>query len=296
MTKLQDLLAKGHPIVADGGMGTMLMNAGLTQGQSPELWNVEKPDVIRGIHKGYIEAGAQIILTNSFGGNAIRLRGNNLDDRVSELNQAAAQLAREMADAAGHPVIVGGSIGPMGEFLEPLGTLPFDEAVEIFETQAQALLAGGVDLFWVETMSDIEEVRAAVTGCQQVDDTVPIVATMTFDTRGRTMMGIKPQQALRALSEMGVMALGANCGNGPAEIETVIEQMHDEQPETVLIAKSNAGMPRAEGDHFVYDATPEVMADYARKVRGLGAQIVGACCGSTPEHIRAIANALQAKQ
>lgn len=295
MTKLQDLLMAGKPIIADGGMGTMLMNAGLESGQSPELWNVEKPDVIRGIHKGYIEAGAQIILTNSFGGNGIRLGRNNLDDRVAELNLAAAQLAREMADRAEHPVVVGGSIGPMGEFLEPLGTLPFDEAVTIFETQAQALLDGGVDLFWVETMSDTEEVRAAVTGCRRVDDNMPIVATMTFDTKGRTMMGIKPEQAIEALTDMGVVALGANCGNGPAEIETVIEQMHSAKSDTILIAKSNAGMPRAEGDHFVYDATPEVMADYAQKVRGLGAQIVGACCGSTPEHIRAIAQALQAE-
>ncbi len=293
MTKLQDLLTVGKPIIADGGMGTMLMQAGLEQGQSPELWNVEKPDAIRKIQSGYINAGAQIILTNTFGGNPVRMRANGLEDRMTELNHAAAQLTREVVDASDKAVVVGGSMGPMGEFMEPLGTISFDDAVAMFKTQAQALFDGGVDLFWIETMSALEEVKAAVTACRQVSETMPIVATMTFDTKGRTMMGVKPEQAVEAFIEMGVIAMGANCGNGPAEIETVIQQMHEVKPDAILIAKSNAGLPRAEGDHFVYDATPEDMATYAKTVNALGAQIVGACCGSTPEHIQAIATALK---
>jgi 5-methyltetrahydrofolate--homocysteine methyltransferase len=294
MTKLQQLLESGKPIVGDGGMGTMLMSAGLIQGSASELWNIDKPDEIRAIHRGYIQAGAQIILTNSFGGNAVRLNSHGLGERVTELNQAAAQLARSEADAADHPVAVGGSIGPIGEFLEPLGTISFNDVVTAFEVQAQALLDGGVDLFWIETMSDVEEVRAAITACQQVDASVPIITTMTFDTKGRTMMGTKPEHAINSLIELGVTAVGANCGNGPDEIEAVIHAMHQAKPDAILIAKSNAGLPKAVGSNFVYEATPEDMAEYARQVQSQGARIIGACCGSTPQHIQAMAQALQA--
>lgn len=293
MTNLQQLLDSGKTIVADGGMGTMLMNAGLEQGNASELWNVERPDIIRQIHAGYIQAGAQIILTNSFGGNAIRLSSHGLGERVAEFNQAAARLARTEADIAEHPVVVGGSMGPIGEFIEPLGTITYDEVVTVFVGQARALLDGGVDLFWIETMSDLKEVEAAVVACRQVDEAVPIVATMTFDTKGRTMMGTKPEQAIQALVDMGVIAVGANCGNGPDEIETVIQTMQQTQPDAILVAKSNAGLPEAQGDSFVYSATPEDMADYARRVQAQGARIIGACCGSNPQHIAAIVKAFQ---
>lgn len=293
MTKLQQLLENGKPIIGDGGMGTMLMSAGLAQGSASELWNIDKPDVIRAIHTGYIQAGAQIILTNSFGGNAVRLNSHGLGERVTELNLAAARLARSVADEAEHPVVVGGSMGPIGEFLEPLGTISFDEVVTVFEAQARALLDGGVNLFWIETMSDVEEVRAAITACHQVDVSVPIVTTMTFDTKGRTMMGIKPEQAINSLINLGVAAVGANCGNGPDEIEAVIQVMHQTKPDAVLVAKSNAGLPRAVANGFEYEATPEDMAQYALQVQLQGARIIGACCGSTPQHIRAMAQALQ---
>jgi 5-methyltetrahydrofolate--homocysteine methyltransferase len=290
---LQDLLASGQPIVADGGMGTMLFSAGLSRGQAPECWNVERPDAVRAIHASYIEAGAQIILTNTFGGNRIRLDTHKLADRVQGFNAEAVRLARVEADAALKPVVVGGSIGPTGAMLEPLGELQFETAVIVFEEQAHALAAGGVDVFWIETMSDPEEVRAAVTGCRLANPGIPIVTTMTFDTKGRTMMGVSPAQAVKALSELGVIALGANCGNGPAEIEGVIEAMHSASPQTCLIAKANAGLPHMHGDTAVYDATPDDMAAYARRVLARGAQIVGACCGSTPQHIQAIAAVLR---
>ncbi|MCA9909329.1 MAG: homocysteine S-methyltransferase family protein, partial [Anaerolineae bacterium] len=262
-------------------------------GQSPEMWTVERPDVVRGIHAAYIQAGAQIILTNTFGGTRIRLGSHALEGQVARLNEAAARLARAEADAAPGPVVVGGSIGPTGMMLEPLGDLTVEDAASAFEEQARALAAGGVDVFWIETMADLEEVRAAVIGCRRASADLPVVATMTFDTKGRTMMGVTPAQALQALSELGLVALGANCGNGPAEIEAVIEAMHAASSAPILIAKSNAGMPHIQGDATVYDATPQDMAAYAQRVLERGARIVGACCGSTPDHIRAIQSVLQ---
>lgn len=292
-TTLQDLLAAGTPVVADGGMGTMLFSLGLEQGASPELWNVDHPDRIRSVHRGYIEAGARIILTNSFGGNRVRLGTHDLAGRAAELNTAAARLARAEADAVPQPVVVGGSMGPTGQMLAPMGALSFEDAVDAFAEQARALVEGGVDVLWIETMSDLEEVRAAHTACRQVAPDVPVVTTMTFDTKGRTMMGVTPERALSTLGEFGVIALGANCGNGPDEIEGVIEKMRAAGPDVPLVAKANAGLPHMVDGVAVYDATPDVMAGYARRVREHGAQIIGACCGSTPDHIRAIAQALK---
>lgn len=249
------------------------------------------PDRVRAVHQGYIQAGAQIILTNSFGGSRFRLQLHGLQDRVIELNRIAAELAREEADAASHPVVVGGSMGPSGELIEPLGTLTTAEARAGFAEQAAALAEGGVDVLWIETMSDLREVQAAIEGARSVTD-LPLVTTMTFDTRGHTMMGVSPVQALEALREFCPIALGANCGNGPAEIEKVIAAMHTADPDVVLVAKSNAGIPELVNGEVVYNATPEVMAGYAVRVRALGARIIGACCGSTPDHIRAMAEAL----
>ena len=213
-TSFDALLADGQPIVADGGMGTMLFAQGLERGDSPERWNVERPDAIRAVQRAYIEAGAQIILTNTFGGNRYRLH-EDLRERATELNRAAAELARAEADAAAYPVLVAGDIGPTGRLLEPLGDLAFEDAVAAFKEQALGLVEGGVDVLWIETMSDLEEVRAAVEACREVAPALPVIATMTFDTKGRTMMGVTPEKALATLSELDVMALGANCGNGP---------------------------------------------------------------------------------
>jgi len=291
MNKLEQLLATNEYLIADGGMGTMLMAAGLEQGDPPEMWNVLHPGRIRAVHDGYIEAGAQIILTNSFGGTCFRLKLHKLQDRAFELNKAAAELARAAADAVNHPVVVGGSIGPSGEIMEPVGALCYNEAVAGFAEQAAGLAAGGVDVLWVETMSDISEVRAAVQGCREATD-LPIVATMTFDTNGRTMMGITPVQAFTELSAMNLTALGGNCGNGPGEIEGVVQAMYATNQTYPLVAKSNAGIPEYVHGHLHYNGTPEVMADYAVKVRNYGARIIGACCGSTPAHIAAMRDAL----
>jgi 5-methyltetrahydrofolate--homocysteine methyltransferase len=292
MNKLQELLEKEGRLLLDGAMGTMLMAAGLEQGAPPEGWNVDHPDKVQAVHRAYIEAGSNIILTNSFGGTSFRLKLHNLQDRVAELNRAAAANARAEADAAGRPVLVGGSIGPTGELFAPMGTMTFAEAQAAFAEQAAALDEGGVDILWVETMSDLDEVRAAVEGAKSVSN-LPVAATMTFDTHGHTMMGVSPAKALQVMSSFGLAALGANCGNGPAEIEDVIQTMHALNPDTILIAKSNAGIPHWVDDELYYDGTPEVMAEYTKRVFGLGASLIGGCCGSSPAHIKAMADALK---
>jgi len=292
MNTFERLLSTRDYLLADGAMGTLLMAAGLTAGQAPERWNVERPQVIRDAYRAYIEAGSDIFLTNSFGGSRFRLKLHGLDGRVAELNRAAAQLARAEADAAGRPVAVGGSIGPSGELFEPLGTLSFDVACAGFAEQSAALAEGGVDVLWIETMSDLQEVRAAFEGARSVTG-LSIVTTMTFDTHGRTMMGVTPVQALEAMRELGAAALGGNCGNGPAEIEGVIRAMHAADPGAALVAKSNAGIPKYVDGEIVFDATPDVMARHALRARALGARIIGGCCGNTPDHVRAMAETLR---
>ena len=291
MERLSTLLQSGKPIILDGAMGTMLFNAGLDSGDSPEEWNILYPDKIRQVHREYIEAGSQIILTNSFGGSSVRLDTHNLGERAFELNNAAAKNARAEADAHNWDVFVAGSIGPTGQILQPLGTLSTEDAKESFAIQAAGLAAGGVDLFWIETMSDLEEVKAAIAGVRSESD-LPIAVTMSFDTHGRTMMGVSPEKALEELQDLEIQLIGANCGTGSDELIEVIKALVAQKPALPLIAKANAGIPEVVGDEVVYNGSPEVMADYARKVLQEGAQLIGGCCGSTPEHIKSMANAL----
>lgn len=292
-TTLTALLSGDRAVLADGAIGTMLFERGLEQGEPPEGWNLERPEVVQQLHQDYVDAGAQIILTNSFGANRRRLQLHGLEDRVGELNEAAARLARAVADAAEAPVLVAGSIGPTGSFLAPLGDMHFDEAVEIFRDQSVALRDGGVDVFWIETMYDLGETEAAVEGCRRADADLPIVSTMTFDSAGRTMMGTTPGEAANRLRELGVLSLGGNCGNGPREVEQAVAAMMEVDPHLILTAKANAGIPHLEGGVPVYDASPEDMAEYALRVQKSGARIIGACCGSSPGHIRAMAAALK---
>ena len=290
----QSVLAANPTVLADGAMGTMLFAAGLQFGDPPEAWNVTQPEVIRRVHRGYLEAGARILLTNTFGANRLRLGLHKLEHRVAELNRTAAVLLRAEVEAAGGDALVAGDIGPSGAIMAPIGTLDYDEAVEVFEEQAAALVAGGVDLVWIETMSDLAEMQAAIEAVRRVSAGIPLVATMTFDTRGHTMMGVSPEQAVQALHAWGADAVGGNCGNGPDEILPVIARMHAAAPEVVLVAKSNVGMPELVGTQAVYTADPSVMAEQALAMRAAGATVVGACCGSTPDHVRAMADALVA--
>ncbi|HSR47677.1 MAG TPA: betaine--homocysteine S-methyltransferase [Anaerolineales bacterium] len=292
MGRWESLLARQGLALADGAMGTMLFDQGLESGASPDVWNVEHPDRVAAVHRSYLAAGADLILTNTFGGNRFRLALHGLQDRVAEFNRAGADLARQEADRAGSDTLVAGDIGPSGGILEPLGDLAFEAAVAAFAEQAEPLIAGGVDVVWIETMSDLEEVRAAVEGVRRVSTTIPLLTTMTFDTRGHTMMGVSPEQAVEALLGWGAAAVGGNCGNGPDEIEAVIEKMHARAPEARLVAKANAGIPEWKDGRAVYGADPAAMASYAVSVAARGAWLIGACCGSTPHHLQAMAEAL----
>ena len=289
-TSLAEFAAAG-PVVIDGGMGTLLQDSGLDDGGSGELWNVERPDVIRDAHRAYAEAGARILTTNTFGGSRPRLDMHGLGDRVHELNEAAARLAREVADE--HGVLVAGDLGPTGELMAPLGTMDAEAAQAIFAEQLAGLRDGGIDLVLIETMSDLAEVEAAIAAARAVVPDLPIVATLSFDTNLRSMMGVRPGDAVTALAAAGVDAVGANCGRGPAEMEQIAAQLVAARPEgLLLVAQSNAGLPQVVGDHFEYDATPDDMARHAVELRDLGIDLIGACCGSTPEHVGAVSRAL----
>jgi 5-methyltetrahydrofolate--homocysteine methyltransferase len=289
---MEDFLSRlksDHVAIADGAMGTMLQSVGLPVGASPEAWLLENPDPVCGVHRAYVEAGADLILTCTFGGTRTRLKRPGLSDRVAEVNRRAVEVARE---AAGGRAYVAGDIGPLGEFLTPMGKITYEQAVDIFAEQAGALAEAGVDVLYIETMSDLNEARAAVEGAQQVSSGVPITITLSFDRNGWTNMGVSPEQAAKTLLAMGVDGIGANCGATLEMTEGALAKIHEVAPQAVLIAKPNAGKPRMVKREEVYDATPADMAEYARKFVALGARIVGGCCGSTPEHIRAIAQAM----
>lgn len=290
MSKFIDALARKRVLIADGATGTMLQKAGLQPGAAPERWNLEKPEAIHALHRSYLEAGSDLILTNTFGGTRVRLERDHLGEQVHAVNVAAARLAREMT---GDAALVLGDIGPTGMMLAPLGPLTYEEAVATFAEQARGLVeAGDVDAIVIETMSDLNEAKAAIEGVRQVTD-LPLLVTMSFDTHGRTMMGVKPEVAARAFVALGVNGFGANCGRTLSETLEAIRKMREAAPDALLMAKPNAGLPRAEDGDLVYDVTPEVMAEYACKfVEETGVKIFGGCCGSTPEHIRAVAAAL----
>jgi len=290
-TRLQDAqTGSASVIVADGATGTMLQAAGLPPGTPPEGWLLDNAEAVFDVHRAYIEAGSELILTCTFGATRPRLERSGLDDRLDDINRRAVEIARE---AAGDEAFVAGDIGPMGEFLAPLGDLTYQEAVDIFSEQANALTGAGVDVLYIETMAALEEVQAAVEGALQVANGTPVTATLSFDSHGRTNMGTRPEEAAKILLDLGVDALGANCGATLDMTLGAVETMHQVAPEMPLVVKPNAGKPRMVDNEVVYDATPEDMAGYAHQFVALGAKVVGGCCGSTPEHIAAIAEALR---
>jgi 5-methyltetrahydrofolate--homocysteine methyltransferase len=282
-------LASGDVLVADGATGTMLQAAGLPTGMPGEAWVLERPHEIVDLHRAYLEAGSQLILTTTFGGTRARLKAAGLEAQVDEINLRAAELARR---AAGEDVYVAGDIGPTGEMMQPLGALTHRRALELFREQASALARGGVDAVFIETMSDLDEAKAAVEAAQEACD-LPVFCCFSFEAHGRTGMGIRPSRAAEAMAELGVPAIGANCGHLPEETLDLLPEMHKAAPGPFLIAKPNAGVPRMVKREVVYDAGPERMAELASKLVALGASIVGACCGSSPAHIAAMAAAVR---
>ena len=291
--RLQSLLETRPHLLADGAIGTNLFAMGLPTGHAPELWNLEQPDKVALLHKHFAEAGADIILTNSFGGTRHRLKLHKAEDRMSEINETAARIARQAADDADRDVVVAGSMGPTGELFKPLGPLTLDDGTAAFVEQAQALARGGADVLWIETLSSREEVQAAVSAAAKTS--LPVVVTLSFDTNGSTMMGINPSGLAALCGELAPrpLAWGTNCGVGAGEVVACIVSLAAASgPGPVLVAKANCGVPQWVDGAIRYDATPEVMADYARLVRDAGARIIGGCCGTTPTHLRAMRHAL----
>jgi methionine synthase I (cobalamin-dependent) len=288
-----EALANRPWLLADGATGTNYFQMGLTSGDAPELWNVEHPERVRDLHRRFIAAGADIILTNSFGGNRHRLKLHNDQHRVHELNVAAVKNARAEADAVDRDVYVAGSMGPTGEIFMPVGTMPHEEGVAAFAEQAMALKDGGADVLWIETMSSEEELRAAVDGAAQAG--LPIVTTMSFDTNGRTMMGITPKAfgALASSLSTQPVAIGANCGTGASELIATVLGITEARPDAAVVAKGNCGIPQYHDGKILYSGTPELMADYARIALNAGARIIGGCCGTSPDHLAAMRKSLE---
>ncbi|MBO9445163.1 betaine--homocysteine S-methyltransferase [Ruegeria sp. R14_0] len=289
---LNKLLETKDALLADGATGTNLFNMGLQSGDAPELWNVEAPDKIRALYQGSVDAGSDLFLTNTFGGTSARLKLHDAHNRVGELNRIGAELGREVADKAGRTVVVAGSVGPTGEIMEPVGSLSHEGAVEMFHEQAEALKAGGVDVLWVETISAPEEFKAAAEAFALAD--MPWCGTMSFDTAGRTMMGVTSADLAQLVETLPnpPIAFGANCGTGASDILRTVLGFAAQGTERPVISKGNAGIPKYVDGHIHYDGTPELMGQYAAMARDAGATIIGGCCGTMPDHLRKMREAL----
>ena len=292
-TSLENLLATGRVLIADGATGTNYFKMGLTSGEPPEFWVTDHPDRVKSLHQQFVDAGADIILTDTFGCNRHRLKLHKAESRVCELASGAARLAREVADASDRPVVVAGSIGPTGELFEPLGAMTESEAIDTFAEQIRGLFDGGADVAWIETMSAPEEMLAAAKAA--IREGVPYVCTMSFDTAGRTMMGLLPQAMEAQFAELvqKPLAIGANCGVGASDILVSISEMRGFS--TPIVSKGNCGIPKFEGTTITYSGTPELMGKYAALAADAGARIVGGCCGTSPEHLAAIRNSLASR-
>ncbi|MDQ0320689.1 5-methyltetrahydrofolate--homocysteine methyltransferase [Pararhizobium capsulatum DSM 1112] len=289
---LSDLLAARGVLLADGATGTSLFAMGLEAGEAPELWNEAKPENITKLHQDFVDAGADIILTNSFGGTRQRLKLHKAEDRVHELNRRAAEIARAVADNAPRKVITAGSVGPTGELLIPLGAMSYEDAVAAFVEQIEGLKAGGAEVAWIETMSSPDEIRAAAEAATKVG--LPYVYTGSFDTAGKTMMGLHPKDIHGVAKDIGEgpVAVGANCGVGASDILSSLLDMTGADPDAIVVVKGNCGIPEFRGSEIHYSGTPPLMADYARLARDAGASIIGGCCGTSCEHLAAMRGAL----
>ena len=293
---LSDLIAEKGVLLADGATGTNLFAMGLEAGEAPELWNETAPEKIVKLHQDFVDAGADIILTNSFGGTRHRLKLHHAEDRVFELNKRAAEIASEVAAGSQRRIIVAGSVGPTGELLIPLGALSYEDAVAAFEEQIRGLKAGGAEIAWIETMSARDEIRAAAEAA--VNCGLPYTYTGSFDTAGKTMMGLHPKDIHNVVDGVAgaPVAVGANCGVGASDILASLLEMSDADPNGTIIVKGNCGIPEFRGSEIHYSGTPPLMAEYARLAIDAGAQIIGGCCGTSCDHLRAMRDAIDSHQ
>ena len=291
---IEALLAEKGVLLADGATGTNLFAMGLEAGEAPELWNEAAPEKIAVLHQGFVDAGADIILTNSFGGTRHRLKLHHAENRVHELNRRAAEIARSVADKAGRKVIVAGSVGPTGELLVPLGAMTYDDAVDAFAEQIEGLKVGGAEVAWIETMSAPDEIRAAAEAAIRVG--LPYTYTGSFDTAGRTMMGLLPKDIHGVADGLAKapLGVGANCGVGASDILATLLDMTEAKADATVIVKGNCGIPEFRGSEIHYSGTPELMADYVQLAIDGGARIVGGCCGTSFAHLAAMRKALDA--
>lgn len=290
---LSKMLSEREWILADGATGTNLFNMGLMSGDAPELWNEQHPEKIKALYKSAVDAGSDMFLTNSFGGNASRLKLHSAQDRAHDLSRMAAEIGRDVADAAGRPIVVAGSVGPTGDIMEPVGTLSHSDAVEIFHEQAEGLKAGGADVLWLETISAPEEYLAAAEAFKRAQ--MPWVGTMSFDTAGRTMMGLTSAAMVEMVDNIknSPLGFGANCGTGASDLLRTVLGFAAQGTSVPIVAKGNAGIPKYVDGHIHYDGTPELMGEYAILARNCGARIIGGCCGTMPEHLSAMRRALE---
>ena len=287
---LKILEEKSH-ILADGATGTNLFAMGLETGDPPEPWNVDHKDRIRALHQGFVDAGSDLFLTNSFGGTSFRLKLHSLEKRVFELNKAAGLIAREVADQADRRVIVAGAMGPTGEMIEPHGLMTPKEAADAFKAQAEGLAEGGVDVLWLETMYAMEELEAAMEAVKDIG--LPVCATMSFDTAGKTMMGITPSNLAKRSKDLNLSGFGANCGIGaPDLLATINDISKNVDPGTVVISKANCGIPEFVDGNIMYSGTEELMSEYVQIAMNSGAKIIGGCCGTSFDHVRAMRKAM----
>ncbi|MEM6586892.1 MAG: betaine--homocysteine S-methyltransferase [Pseudomonadota bacterium] len=294
--RFETMLAERDWILTDGATGTNLFNMGLSSGDAPELWNEDHPDRIDKLYSLAVDAGSDLFLTNSFGGNSARLKLHDAGHRARELSRMSAEIGREVADRQSRDVIVAGSVGPTGEIMAPMGALTHELAVEIFHEQAEGLKEGGADVLWLETISAPEEYRAAAEAFGLVD--MPWCGTMSFDTAGRTMMGVTSAAMAEMVEKIDhkPQAFGANCGVGASDLLRTVLGFKAQGTERPIIAKANAGIPQYVDGEIVYNGTPELMADYAVLARDAGAKIIGGCCGTMAEHLSGMRDALETRQ